>query len=65
VTEDPCKGPAVKNVPPRAIKGPNGLVELRQMNAIQGWHSGYLTPDCARQLAAELVSIAQQMDGKP
>lgn len=51
-----------KNPVPRAMKGPNGLIELQQMNAVQGWHSGYLSPVRARELAARLVALADEMD---
>ena len=43
---------------PRAVKGPNGLIELRQMNGLQGWHSGYLTPKQALELADTLRALA-------
>lgn len=49
---------------PRALIGPNGLVEVKQMNGVQGWHSGYLTPYQARALAAELIKLADIIDSQ-
>ncbi len=47
---------------PRAMIGGNGHVEIRQMNAVQGWHSGYLTPSQARKLAIEITALADQLE---
>lgn len=54
---------------PRAKIGPNGMVEVLQMNAVQGWHSGYLTPEQARALASSLLELADKVqamnEGRP
>lgn len=42
--------------------GPNGTIEIKQANAVQGWHSGYVTPARARELALELVALADQLE---
>lgn len=47
---------------PRAMKGPNGLIEVKQMNGVQGWHSGYLTPKQARELADNLKALADEVE---
>ncbi len=47
---------------PRALKGPNGLIEVKQMNGVQGWHSGYAAPNEARDLAADLVRLADELE---
>lgn len=51
-----------KNPVPLVLKGPNGLIELKQMNAVQGWHSGYVTPSRARELASQLIALADEME---
>jgi hypothetical protein len=50
-----------KNIEPRAIPGPNGLVEVRQFNAVQGWHSGYMTPDDALKFAEAVRKTAESI----
>ena len=46
-----------------AAAGPNGTIEVKQRNMIQGWHSGYASPAEARELAAELMALAEKMEG--
>jgi hypothetical protein len=41
--------------------GPNGTIEVMQSNPVQGWHSGYLTPDEARELAQKLARLANDL----
>lgn len=42
-------------------KGPNGTIQIDQMNALQGWHNGYLTPKEARSAGEYLISLADEM----
>lgn len=50
-----------KNIVPRVEKGPNGLVEIRQFNAFQGWHSGYMTPEDAIRFADAVREVAESL----
>ncbi len=45
----------------RVIRGPNGLIEVKQFNAVQGWHSGYLDPKAAIHLAQEIKALADEL----
>lgn len=47
---------------PVILKGPNGTIEMKCANAVQGWHSQYFAPDEAREAAKRLVSLADQLD---
>lgn len=46
----------------KAIKGPNGTIEVKQMNGVQGWHSGYLSPEKAREFADDLRRLADEVE---
>jgi hypothetical protein len=49
------------NVMPIVMAGPNGLVEIRQFNAVQGWHSGYMTPEDAVRFAEAVRETAESL----
>ena len=50
------------NPEPIVTIGPNGTIEIKQMNGVQGWHSGYVDPKTARQLAIRLVTLADAVE---
>lgn len=51
-----------REMPVTVEPGPNGLIEIRQANGIQGWHSGYVTPARAREIARQLSRLADAIE---
>ena len=50
------------NPEPIVTIGPNGTIEIKQMNGVQGWHSGYVDPKTARKLAIRLLLLADTVE---
>ena len=46
---------------PIIVRGPNGTIEMKCANAMQGWHSQYFAPEQARAAAARLLALADEL----